>query len=327
MNRSSTLESRLAQKAAVVEQALDVLLPAAPAFPAMIHEAMRYSTLGGGKRLRGVLVMEAGLVCGGSDAFERDVSVPSSVHLRPESLRHVGPLRAAAAAVEMVHAYSLIHDDLPCMDDDDVRRGKATNHRVFGEAMAVLAGDALLTRAFEVLSRLSWAGVDDQVAVGVIAELATAGGTGGLIGGQVVDLQSEGQAGLSEESDAARRLEYIHAHKTGALFRASMRMGARLAGADEQALKRLDAYARHFGLAFQIVDDLLDVEGDAPTLGKEVGSDARKGKLTFPALYGVDTARRMAKTQIDEALKALVPFGDRAGFLAELAEFVLHRQS
>lgn len=320
-----------------VDQALALLLPVQEAFPAVIHESMRYSALAGGKRLRGVLVLEAAVAAGAP----RPVSLPAAspaargTALTPAQLAAVGPVLAAAAAVEMVHTYSLIHDDLPCMDDDDWRRGQPTNHRVYGEGIAVLAGDALLTRAFEVVSRLPWAGCEPAQSVQIAGELAIAAGTGGLIGGQVVDLEAERRPGEEEShrarlggpADDAQLLEYIHTHKTGALFCAAARIGALAAGADEPALAALGEYAKRLGLAFQIVDDLLDIEGDERLLGKGVGADARRGKLTYPALYGVEAARRRARDEVEAAKAALAPFGERASFLEELAEFTLARRS
>lgn len=320
----------LAKEARAVEASLELLLPPKAAHPGVIHEAMRYSVLGGGKRLRGVLVREAARLGGDVAQLHGDEASPQGITLTPELMRAVGGVGAASAAVEMIHAYSLVHDDLPSMDDDDLRRGLPTTHKVYGEGMAVLVGDALLTRAFEVLARLPWAGVDLDVAVAVMSEFAVAGGTQGLIGGQVADLQAEGSLqgeGATDEADAKAVLEYIHTHKTGALFRASLRAGAMLGGLDDDGLNSVSEYADAFGVAFQIVDDLLDVEGDAQELGKNVGSDERKGKLTYPALYGVDASRRMAKEQVQRAADALKPFGEKALFLRKLVEFVYERKS
>lgn len=329
MTGGDSFQSEMRVRTERVEAAIERLLPQDSTYPSVIHTSMRYSALGGGKRLRGVLVLEAaGLQ--GSGAVEETASGgeggEESAHLLPAVVRRVGPAAAVAAAVELLHAYSLVHDDLPCMDDDDMRRGKPTNHRMFGEGIAVLAGDSLLTRAFEVVARLPWAGVTAEATAEIVGELATAAGTGGLIGGQVADLEAEGALANQAAEDPSDLLHYIHAHKTGALFRAALRMGGIVGGADAEGLERLGAYAHHFGLAFQITDDLLDVEGDTETLGKEVGSDERKGKLTFPALYGLEESKRMAAEEIERA-KASVSSYPNSGFLTMLAEYVLHRRS
>ena len=327
---TGAFSAALQERVEHAECALSALLPLPARQPAVLHESMRYSALGGGKRLRAVLLMESAALVG-------DVRPPAAfatgeelVHVTPEVMRRVGAAPAAAAAVEMVHAFSLVHDDLPCMDDDDFRRGKPTNHKVFGEGIAVLAGDALLARAFEVLARLPWAGVDPTTAVLVSGELATAVGSGGLIGGQVADLQSEGAlaaAPLSRTGELERTLEYIHAHKTGALFVASLRMGGLIGGMNERELDRITAFGRSVGLAFQIVDDILDIEGDAGVMGKRVGTDARRGKLTYPALFGVDASRRRVREELELALAAIEPFGERAAFLSALAQMMAFRRS
>ncbi len=330
-----SFQDQLSRGAAEVEAAIEALLPMPDTPPSPIHQAMRYSALGGGKRLRGILVIETARLVGAQDTWREFDQTPKGVCLSAEWMAQVGAVRATAAAVEMLHAYSLIHDDLPCMDDDDMRRGKPTNHRVYGEGIAVLAGDALLTRAFEVLGRLEWAGLDATASAALVSELAVAAGTGGLIGGQVVDLESEGRlsADAADAGGAGSALErpadllkYIHTHKTGALFAACLRMGGFLGGVESSTLERLTEYARGFGMAFQIVDDLLDVEGDEATLGKQVGSDERRGKLTFPALYGADRARSMAREHIEAAKESLSEFGERGAFLCNLADFVLHRE-
>lgn len=288
--------------AARARQALEAVLPPPEVPPARIHEAMRYSALAGGKLLRPVLVMAAARCVGGPAALTPAVE-------------------RAAAAVELVHTYSLIHDDLPAMDDDAMRRGQPANHVVFGEAMAILAGDALLTLAFEVLADLPRWGVDPAVAVQVAAELARAAGTQGLIGGQVDDLAATRGAPV----DLAT-LRSIHRRKTGALFCACVRIGARLGGADATALEALTAYATAFGEAFQIVDDILDVTGDEAELGKPVGSDARRGKVTVPGLVGLEAARRMAAEATERAVASLQPLGQRAAVLAWLARSLLQRR-
>lgn len=283
-----------------IDGALDELLPTVEEPPAIIHEAMRYSALGGGKRLRGVLAVTA-CAAGGGEA-ERAL-----------------PL---AAALEMLHAYSLVHDDLPAMDDDALRRGKPTNHIRFGEDMAILAGDALLTHAFVVLSRLpELSGVDADTGLAIVREVAEAGGTAGLIGGQVADLEAEGQ-GAEVTAEALRA---IHTRKTGALFRACVRTGARLAGAGKETLHALTAYAESFGIAFQIADDVLDVTGDEEALGKHIGSDAAREKSTYVSLFGIEKAIQLAEEAAAEAQKAVVALGEPGRMLQQMATFAVAR--
>lgn len=289
----------LSDLALQVDQALDLYLPENAPYAEPIGEAMRYSVCGAGKRLRAALVVESVHVCGGA----REKGLP------------------LAAAIEMIHAYSLVHDDLPCMDDDDMRRGKPSNHKVYGEGIAVLAGDALLTEAFGLLARLpELAEVSADTTVRIIAEVAKAAGVGGMIGGQVADLMAE------EKEPDRELLEYIHTHKTGALFTACTRTGALLGGADHESIRRLTEFAKHFGIAFQIVDDLLDILGDPELLGKEVGSDEKQGKLTFPRLYGVKRSEEMAEEHLRAAHRCLTPFGDRAERLHQLTDFVAARR-
>ncbi|MGI6082492.1 MAG: polyprenyl synthetase family protein [Limnochordia bacterium] len=299
---SSDLEKYMQQMAALVEEELDRLLPSESEAPGLIHRAMRYSTCGGGKRLRAMLAMEAA------------------------GLRGEPKLRAlpVAAGVEMIHAYSLIHDDLPCMDDDDYRRGQPSNHKVFGEGLAVLAGDALLAEAFVVLARLpELIGLSSELTVRVMAQVTEAASTKGLVGGQVADLQAEG---ADVEDDSADTLRFIHERKTGALFRASLLAGALVGGLDESDLAAVDDYAMHFGLAFQIMDDLLDVIGDAGRLGKAVGSDQRRHKLTYPRLYGVERSKAMALEAVESAKESVRRFGAAADRLVQLAGFVVERE-
>lgn len=286
------LSEYLAAQQKRIEQLLDQASPPETADPPVIHRAMRYSLFAGGKRIRPVLCLAAA-----------------------ETVGEAGPTaEAAACALEMIHTYSLIHDDLPALDNDDLRRGQPTCHKVFGEAMAILAGDALLTRAFEVLAGAG--------SLALVRELATAAGTvGGMIGGQVNDIQGEGQAPTPE------LLESIHRAKTGALLRASVRMGALAGGAGDQQLTALTAYGESVGLAFQIVDDLLDVEQSSAQLGKTAGKDAAQHKITFPAVYGLERSRAMAEAECDNALAALAPFGARAHWLREIAELVVRRTS
>lgn len=267
--------------------------------PSGLLAAMRYSLMGGGKRLRPVLVIAAAALFGAPAA-------------------RVMP---AACALEMIHTYSLVHDDLPCMDDDDLRRGRPANHKVYGEAVATLAGDALLTLAFELLGRQAQVpGVTAEQALWVVREVAVGAGAAGMAGGQAEDLAWEGQEA------SAQQLAMIHAMKTGALFRASLRAGAILAGAGAEDLAALDVFAAHFGLAFQIQDDVLDVAGDAVKTGKGVGRDARHQKSTYVAHFGLEGARDRARAEVAAARAALSRFGDRAGALAALAQFVIDRE-
>jgi geranylgeranyl diphosphate synthase type II len=288
-------ERYLRESAALVEGFLDRVLPPVAGHLPRLAEAMRYSALGGGKRLRPALALAAAEACG------RDRS----------------PALPVAAAVEMIHTYSLIHDDLPAMDDDDLRRGRPTSHRVFGEALAILAGDALLTQAFEVLAAA--AEIPAARRVEIVREIAAAGGPAGLVGGQVADLAAEGRELTLPE------LEFIHARKTGALIHASVRAGALAAGAHAAQLAALSEYARRIGLGFQIVDDLLDIEGDPMATGKGTGRDSTHRKATFPASFGIEASRRRAAELIDEALGAIAAFGDEADPLRSLARFVGRR--
>lgn len=288
----------LKARSALVDEALDRFLPPADAYPPVIHQAMRYSLFAGGKRLRPVLVMASAEAVGGNP-------------------QRVLP---AACAIELIHTYSLIHDDLPAMDNDDFRRGKPTCHRVYGEAVAILAGDALLTHAFGLLARnAGYCQVPPERVLQVIEEVAAAAGSAGLIGGQVVDTLME-----ASQVDMPT-LEYIHRHKTGALYRAAVRAGAILVGATEEQLAALTEYAEHLGLAFQIQDDILDVEGDPAKLGKPVGSDQRNRKVTYPFLLGMEVAKARARAAVEAALAALKSFDQRANFLRHLARFVVER--
>ncbi|HEY1182853.1 MAG TPA: farnesyl diphosphate synthase [Bryobacteraceae bacterium] len=291
------LRDYLAVQQHLVDAELDRLTPPETTPPETIHRAMRYSLFAGGKRIRPVLCLEAARTVAGD--MEGAVT--------------------AACSLELIHTYSLIHDDLPALDDDDYRRGKLTNHKVFGDAMAILAGDALLTLAFQVLAELP-APADRKARL--MAELATASGTvGGMIGGQVADLEGEGKP-----PDAAL-LESIHRAKTGALLRASLRMGAIYAGASDAQYAALSCYGEHIGLAFQIVDDILDVEETSEALGKTAGKDAAQHKITFPAVYGLEASRTMAEAECAHAHRVLEPFGDRAARLDELADLIVRRKS
>ena len=283
-----------------VQAALDVLVPAESAEPATIHRSMRYSLFAGGKRVRPILALSAAEALGcDSDA-----------------------VLAPACALEMVHTYSLIHDDLPALDNDDLRRGRPTNHKVFGDAMAILAGDALLTLAFQVLAQAP--ALDHAQRLALVEELSVASGTvRGMIGGQVHDLEGEHQAPTAE------LLEKIHRAKTGALLRASVRFGAIAAGRlpATPAYESLSQYGESIGLAFQIVDDLLDIESTPEQLGKTPGKDAAQHKITFPAVYGIETSRRMANEQLAAAHAALQPFGEHAAALHAIADLIVHRNS
>jgi len=291
------LREYLARQQQLVEAELDRLVPPESTPPETIHRAMRYSLFAGGKRIRPILCMEAAYAAGGD----------------------IDGVIACACSLELIHTYSLIHDDLPALDNDDYRRGKLTNHKVFGDAMAILAGDSLLTLAFQVLAQLDAA--DDRKAR-LIAELATASGTvGGMIGGQVADLEGEGKAPTAE------LLESIHRAKTGALLRASLRMGAIYAGASGEQYAALSCYGEHIGLAFQIVDDILDVEESSAALGKTAGKDAAQHKITFPAVYGLESSHRMAEEECARAHQVLAPLGDRAARLHELADHIVRRKS
>lgn len=292
----ATLEDVLEQGQRSVDAALDRLLPPETQRPESIHRAMRYSIFAGGKRLRPTLAIEAGR------------AIASTV---PGGIEDLG------AALEMLHTYSLIHDDLPALDNDDLRRGRPTSHKAFGEATAILAGDALQNLAFEVLARLHCSA---ESRVEIIREVAQATGTrDGMIGGQVMDLESE-----HGDVDAAS-LECIHRSKTGALITASAVAGGIYAGADRDELACLRRYGRDIGLAFQIVDDILDVTQSSEHLGKTAGKDSTNRKATYPALFGVEASRRKADELLVSATDALKPFGDRGTTLRLLAEFLVRR--
>src|SRR5580698_10476326 len=293
-----TLADYISAQQETVDAALARWVPAESDNPPTIHRAMRYSLFAGGKRIRPLLAIAAA---------EAVADAPLGIE-------------SAACALELIHTYSLIHDDLPALDNDDLRRGRPTCHKVFGDAMAILAGDALLTLAFEVLSKLD--GVDADTRVGLVRELATASGTvGGMIGGQVNDLEGEGKF------PTARLLESIHRAKTGALLRASVRMGAIYAGAEEEQLRALTSFGEHVGLAFQIVDDVLDVEQSSEALGKTAGKDAQQKKITFPAVYGMERSHEMAEEERLAAHLALKMFDERAERLRELADLIVRRNA
>jgi len=287
----------LQQGRALADAALERLIPAETQRPASIHKAMRHSVFAGGKRLRPVLCMEAGRMVAGE---------------MPGGIEDLG------AALEMLHTYSLIHDDLPALDNDDLRRGRPTCHKAFGEAIAILAGDALQTQAYEVLARLR---CPAEARVRIIEEIARRTGTvDGMIGGQVVDLESE------RARPDAETLEYIHRSKTAALITASVVSGGLFAGADAAAVGRLSSFGMKIGLAFQIVDDVLDVTQTSEQLGKTAGKDAAAEKATYPALYGIEESNRKADELAELAIAELKAFGDRGNRLQELARFLVERK-
>jgi geranylgeranyl diphosphate synthase type II len=290
-----SLPDFLDARAATVNRALDGFLPAATAKPATIHQAMRYSLFAGGKRIRPALCLSAAAACGGDEA---------------EAL----PL---ACAVECIHTYSLVHDDLPAMDDDDYRRGKLTNHKVFGEGIAVLAGDALLTQAFEIAARCQgWPRYSHQT---IILELARAAGSLQLIAGQVADLEGEGSR------ISARQLRYIHERKTSALLCCSVRLGGMSANCTPAQLQALTDFGYHVGLAFQVIDDILDVTQTSAKLGKTAGKDTKAQKATYPSIVGLERSRKIAGQLTQRAFNALKGFRGRAVALEALAEFLLRR--
>ena len=281
----------------LVDAALERFLPAAVAPPPSIHEAMRYSVFAGGKRIRPILCLEAARV------FTSDVT----------------PALNPACAVEFIHTYSLIHDDLPALDNDDLRRGKPTCHKKFGEAIAILAGDALLTLAFETIGATP---VNADLRVGILAEVATsAGSVNGMVGGQVADLEAEGR------SVGPEALEYIHRSKTAALIRASVTAGAICAGASASDVTRLRHFGETVGWAFQVTDDILDVEESSAALGKTAGKDIAQQKATYPSVYGLERSHQIANDLSSRAIAALEPYADRAARLRQIAHFLLHRRT
>ena len=284
-----------------------------PTSPALLHDALKYSLFAGGKRIRPILAMASYEACGGE-----------AVDVLPQ-----------AAAFELIHTYSLIHDDLPAMDDDDLRRGKPTNHKVFGEAMAILAGDALLTEAFSMLTStdlllhfssggmgaLKGKKITRSSLLKIVREIAFSSGMHGMVGGQAEDI-------LSEDSvPDPQKIEFIHRHKTAALIAASVKMGPILANSNKKMLKSMTKYGENIGLAFQIIDDILDIEGSTEELGKPAGSDRRKKKMTYPALFGVEGARQKAGTLITGAIEAISMFPSGADPLREIARYLFERRA
>jgi geranylgeranyl diphosphate synthase, type II len=292
------VKSLIQEGAELTDRALEALIPAADTVPASIHGAMRHSIFAGGKRLRPVLAMQAGVAIAGT---------------LPPGIERLG------AALEMLHTYSLIHDDLPALDNDDLRRGKPTCHKAFGEAIAILAGDALQTRAFEVLAGLDCPPAATVQIVGLVANAI--GTVDGMIGGQVLDLESEHLKPTPE------LVEAIHRAKTGALIRVSVVAGGVYAGATSDDVARLDRFGRKAGLAFQIVDDVLDMTVDSAQLGKTAGKDQATEKATWPAVYGVDQSLRDAAQLVDEAFAALEPYGSRSFGLKAVAQYLIERKN
>ena len=296
---SLDVHAYMKERARAVDEALERSLPPESAPPETVHKTMRYSVFAGGKRLRPVLVIAGAEAVGGA----------------------MGDVMPTACAMELIHTYSLVHDDLPAMDDDDFRRGRPTSHKVFGDAMAILAGDGLLTLAFRLLAENLRPGMDGRVLRDVLVEVAEAAGTGGMVGGQVADLEAEGRQVTPEA------LDYIHLHKTAALIRASIRSGAALCGATPAQLQALAVAGTSLGLAFQIVDDILDVTGTTEQLGKTAGKDQAQQKATYPAIHGLAASRARAEALMAEALGALQPFGPPAEPLRALGRFILDRKA
>ncbi len=295
LSTSSSIAAFLEEQRLLVDAELERILPPADSYPTSIHRAMRHSVFAGGKRLRPTLCLEAGRLFGGDEA----------------SLRRIG------AALELIHTYSLIHDDLPALDNDDLRRGQPTCHKAYGEATAILAGDALLTLAFEVIAS---PGANPERRLRLLRELAHAIGTlSGMVGGQIADLESARQG-----ADAAL-VDYIHSAKTGAFLRAAVRAGALEAGASEADLDQVSAYGAKIGLAFQIADDILDVIGSSAVLGKSAGKDDQQQKATYPAIHGLEESRRIASRLVEEACERLAPYGARAERLRQIAHFLIER--
>jgi geranylgeranyl diphosphate synthase, type II len=294
-----SLESYLDQQRKRIDARLDSLLPPEEQRPAVIHRAMRYSLFAGGKRIRPIFCMEAANL------------------ISPEPGKD---LEAIGCSLETMHTYSLIHDDLPALDNDDYRRGKLTCHKVFGEANAILAGDALLTLSFELLANLPTTSAEVKIAL--VSELGKAAGTvGGMIAGQVLDLEAANNPVTPE------LLEYIHRSKTAALFRGAVRMGAIAASADRRQLGAITEFGECAGLAFQVADDILDVESSRENLGKTAGKDVLQNKLTYPSIHGLERSRQIAAQLIERATAALDPFGDRSGTLKQLAHFLVARKA
>jgi geranylgeranyl diphosphate synthase type II len=293
------LKAYLDEKRKVVEEALERYAPQPESLAAELGRAMSHSLFAGGKRLRPILCMAGAGAVGGDE-------------------HGVLPV---ACALEMIHTYSLIHDDLPAMDNDDLRRGKPTCHKVYGEAVAILAGDGLLTEAFRLMTRVDLSGgLEPRLLLEVIALIARAAGHEGMVGGQVVDIQSEGKV------VGPSLVEFIHTHKTGALIAASVSSGAILGGGDREQIRAITSYGMGIGLAFQIADDILDIEGDTKAMGKSVGGDARKKKITYPSVLGLKEAKAIQNEMVEKALEALKAFNQKADPLRHLAMYIIERK-
>ena len=296
---SMDLHAYLSEKKAVVDSALKAYFPEPEGPASDVLSAMKYSLFAGGKRLRPILCLAGAAAVGGTET-------------------HVLPV---ACALELIHTYSLIHDDLPLMDNDDLRRGKPTNHKVFGEAIALLAGDGLLTEAFNLMTGAEIKGrISPHDLLKVIGLIAQAAGYEGMIGGQAVDIQSEGK------SVSFSLVEFIHTHKTGALISASVTSGAILGGGDESQIQAITSYGRKIGLAFQISDDILDIEGDSRAMGKMVGADEQKGKITYPAVVGLNKSKQIQAELVEAAIESLQIFDHRAGPLRHIARHIIERK-
>jgi geranylgeranyl diphosphate synthase type II len=291
------LKKYLEQRREQVDRALEENLPPSRQWPERLNEAVRYSIFAGGKRLRPILALAAAEALG----------------------QAIEPVLPVACALEMIHTYSLIHDDLPAMDDDDLRRGRPTNHKVYGEALAILAGDSLLTTAFHTIVHHSKNG-RSEATLKVLERIAEAAGATGMVGGQVQDLMSEGK------KISAAELEHLHRHKTGALIQVSVEAGALMAGASPEDFQALSRYGEGIGLSFQIADDLLDIEG-GEEIGKDLGSDLKKDKATYPSIVGVEKSRTMAREITEKALQSLERFGPSADPLREIAKYVVYRKN
>jgi geranylgeranyl diphosphate synthase, type II len=290
----------LEQKRRDVERFLESVMPSENLPPTNLHRAMRYSLFAGGKRIRPILALAAHEAAGGSSAA----------------------ILPCAASLELIHTYSLIHDDLPAMDNDDYRRGKPTNHKVFGEALAILAGDALLTMAFDLMSRTDLMnGLEPLAQIRVVQEVAMGAGNAGMVAGQVADIEAEGK-----DIDLTA-LEAMHRWKTGKLIRAAVRVGGIVGGADRRSLEDLTKYAEEVGLAFQIADDVLNVVGSLEQLGKEVNTDVSRGKKTYPTFFGVEGARKLAEERVESAISHLKNFDTKADPLRNLARYVIAREN
>jgi geranylgeranyl diphosphate synthase type II len=297
---SKRIEQYLDEKKSLIETALQKFMPHASGLAGDVIESMNYSLFAGGKRLRPILCIAGAEAVGGS----------------------ADDVLAVACALELIHTYSLIHDDLPVMDNDDYRRGKPTNHKVFGEAVALLAGDGLLTLSFNLMARL---GLERNVEKAVLLQtmdlISTAAGYKGMVGGQTVDISYEGK-----DSDPAV-VEYIHRHKTGALIAAAVTSGAILAGGSEEEARSLNRYGQQIGLAFQIADDILNIEGDSDITGKGIGSDKERGKMTYPAVFGITESKRIQEELIDHAIEALKGFDEKADPLRDIARYIIKRKT